>query len=137
AILFSANPVLAAVALVPIPLLAGGALWYTTTAHKRYRAQRLASSAMNALLMDNLQGVRQIKAFAREPHEDRRFASRADDLRDGTLKVMRAWAWYSPAMSFAAALGTGLVLWVGGRHVLAGTMTLGNLVEFLLYLNLF
>lgn len=137
AILFAANPALASVALVPIPLLALGAYWYTTTAHKRYRAQRIASSAMNALLMDNLQGVRQIKAFAREPHEDQRFARRADDLRTGTLGVMRAWAYYSPAMSFAQALGTALVLWVGGRHVLAGEMTFGRLVEFLLYLNLF
>src|SRR3954447_18070306 len=53
-ILFHKSPLLAWVALSPIPILTGGALWYTLTAHKRYRAQRLASSAMNALLMDNL-----------------------------------------------------------------------------------
>src|SRR5216110_1418301 len=96
--LFYTNPTLAAIALLPIPLLSGGALWYTVTAHRRYRAQRQAASAMNALLMDNLQGVRQIKAFGREPHEDSRFAQRADDLRKGTLEVMLAWANYSPAM---------------------------------------
>ncbi|HVY68636.1 MAG TPA: ABC transporter transmembrane domain-containing protein, partial [Verrucomicrobiae bacterium] len=77
-ILFTTNATLAAVALVPIPLLAIGSLWYTTTAHKRYRVQREAASAMNALLMDNLQGVRQIKAFTRERHEDKRFSDRAD-----------------------------------------------------------
>jgi ATP-binding cassette subfamily B protein len=136
-ILFSTNPALAAIALIPIPLLAGGAYLYTTTAHARYRAQRIASSAMNALLMDNLQGVRQIKAFAREKHEDERFARRADDLREGTLGVMRAWAMYSPAMSFAGALGTALVLWFGGRDVLAGKMTVGYLVQFIIYLTLF
>ena len=58
-------------------LMAGGALWYTLTAHKRYRAQRRAASAMNALLMDNLQGVRQIKAYGAQQHEDERFATRA------------------------------------------------------------
>ena len=58
--------------------LSGGALWYTTTAHKRYRVQREASSAMNALLMDNLQGIRQITQFSRQSHEDTRFAQRAD-----------------------------------------------------------
>src|SRR5881628_3413101 len=131
------NPMLALVALAPIPLLTAGALWYTVTAHRRYRAQRQAASAMNALLMDNLQGVRQIKAFGREAHEDERFAQRADDLRKGTLQVMRAWAAYSPAMSFAAALGTVLVLWVGGREVLAGNMKLGEMVGFLFYLALF
>src|SRR5207302_4135823 len=93
------NLKLALATLVPLPLLAAGTIWYTVTAHRRYRAQRLVSSAMNALLMDNLQGVRQIKAFGREAHEDSRFARRADDLRQGTLKVMLAWANYSPAMS--------------------------------------
>jgi ATP-binding cassette, subfamily B, bacterial len=135
--LFMMNPALAAVAMIPIPLLAGGALWYTLTAHRRYRAQREASSAMNALLMDNLQGVRQIKAYGQQAHEDARFAQRADELRRGTLGVMRVWAAYSPAMSFAAALGSALVLWVGGRFVLAGSMTLGELVGFLFFLALF
>jgi len=77
-ILFWTNPLLAVVALVPIPILAAGALWYTLTAHRRYRHQREAASAMNALLMDNLQGMRQIKAFGREAHEDMRFGERAE-----------------------------------------------------------
>ena len=55
AILFATNPLLAGVAMIPIPLLAIGAMCYTLTAHSRYRKQRQASSAMNALLMDNLQ----------------------------------------------------------------------------------
>ncbi|MCP5518371.1 MAG: ABC transporter ATP-binding protein [Verrucomicrobiales bacterium] len=131
------SPVLAVVTLVPIPFLIGGALWYTLTAHRRYRRQREASSAMNALLMDNLQGIRQIKAFGRQDHEDRRFAERADDLREGTLTVMRAWAWYGPAMQFVGALGIGLVLWVGGGQVLAGNMEVGELVAFMLYAGMF
>src|SRR5437867_6610145 len=63
AILFYTNPLLALVAMTPMPLLAGGALWYTLTAHRRYRGQREASSAMNALLLDHLQRVRPIKGF--------------------------------------------------------------------------
>ncbi len=137
AFMFYSNPVLAWIAMVPLPILTLGALWYTLTAHRRYRAQRLAASAMNALLMDNLQGIRQIKAFGREAHEDTRFARRADDLRQGTLQVMLAWAAYSPAMSFAAALGLVLVLWIGGNQVLAGQMKLGEMVGFLFYLALF
>lgn len=136
-IMFATNPTLAAVSLIPLPLLTAGAMWYTLTAHRRYRAQREASSAMNALLMDNLQGVRQIKAFGREEHEDRRFAERAHDLREGTLGIMRVWAAYSPAMTFAASLGMALVLWIGGRQVVAGDMTIGQLVGFLFYLALF
>jgi len=137
AIMFATNATLAAAAMAPLPILAGGALCYTLTAHRRYRLQREAASALNALLMDNLQGVRQIKAFAREPHEDTRFAQRADSLRIGTLGIMRVWAAYSPAMSFAGALGLVLVLWVGGRQVATDRMTLGQLIGFIFYLGLF
>ncbi|HWD19491.1 MAG TPA: ABC transporter ATP-binding protein [Verrucomicrobiae bacterium] len=135
--LFSASPKLAAIALIPIPLLVTGTMWYTLTAHRRYRAQRQAASAMNALLMDNLQGVRQIKAFAREAHEDVRFAKRADDLRQSTLGVMRVWAMYSPAMSFVASLGTALALWAGGTMVASHQLSVGHLVGFILYLAMF
>ena len=136
-LMFISSPTLAIVALVPLPFLVGGALWYTLTAHKRYRLQREASSAMNALLMDNLQGIRQIKAFGRQTHEDDRFAGRAGDLRRGTLVVMRAWATYGPAMQFIAAAGIGLVLWVGGSQVIASRMDIGELVAFTLYAGLF
>lgn len=136
-LLFLSNPFLASVAMVPLPILLGGALWYTSTAHKRYRAQREASSAMNALLMDNLQGVRQIKSFSREMHEDERFAERTEALRRGALQVMKVWAVYNPAMTYVAAVGVVLVLWVGGRQVLNGQMQVGQLVEFVLYLGLF
>jgi len=136
-ILFLTNPFLAAIALAPLPLLAIGALWYTLTAHRRYRRQREAASAMNALLMDDLQGIRQIKAFGRQDHEDARFADRAEDLRQGTLGIMRAWANYNPAMSFLAALGTVGVLWFGGLAVMDGEMSPGQLIGFLFYLMLF
>mgnify|MGYP001434364684 FL=1 len=137
AILFATNPLLAGVAMIPIPLLAIGAMCYTLTAHSRYRKQRQASSAMNALLMDNLQGVREIKAFGRERHEDERFTDRAEAMRQGTLTIMRAWAFYNPAMSFIAASGTGLVLWFGGNEVMNSQMSVGELVAFLFYLALF
>ncbi|MFT6618132.1 MAG: ATP-binding cassette subfamily B protein/subfamily B ATP-binding cassette protein MsbA, partial [Limisphaerales bacterium] len=136
-ILFLTNAKLALVVLIPLPFLIAGALWYTLTAHKRYRAVRVASSAMNALLMDNLQGIRQVKSFGREAHEDERFGGRAEALRQGTLKVMRAWANYSPAMAFLNATGIVLVLWVGGNQVLDGAMTIGELIMFIFYLNLF
>ncbi len=135
-VLFLSQAKLAAVALLPIPLLAGGAWWYTRTAHRRYRAQRQASAAMNSLLLDNLQGVRQVKSFGREEFEDQRFADRADALRRGSLTVMKVWAGYSPAMSFAAAMGTVAVLYVGGHQVLAGQLTLGGLLKFMGYLAL-
>src|SRR5271155_5739339 len=66
AMLFLRQPWLATLTMIPVPLLAAGALIYTVAARSRYRQQRRAASAMNSLLHDNLSGVRQIKAYSRE-----------------------------------------------------------------------
>jgi len=131
-VMFYLNWQLALLALVPFPLLIGGALAYTLTAHRRYRLQRRAASAMNALLHDNLSGVRQIKSFAREREEHARFNRVSDQLRHATLVVMRVWAIYSPSMSMFEAIGAVLVLGFGGHAVLNGTMQIGDLVAFLM-----
>jgi ABC-type multidrug transport system fused ATPase/permease subunit len=123
---------LALVGLAPLPFLAGGALWYTLTAHRRYRVQRRASSAMNSLLHDNLAGIRQIKSFVREREEHTRFNSVSDQLRHATLVVMRVWAIYHPSMYLIGSLGIVLVVWVGARDVLSGAMQVGDLIAFLM-----
>ena len=120
------------VALAPAPVLAAGALWYTLTAHRRYRLQRQASSAMNSLLHDNLAGIRQIKSYVRERDEHGRFNSISDKLRQATLIVMRVWALYSPTMVLVGTLGIVLTVWFGARMVLAGSMQTGDLMAFLL-----
>ena len=136
-ILFRLNPHLAAWSLAPIPFLAAGALYYTVTAHPRYRVQRKASSALNSLLMDHLQGIRQIKTYDWLKEGAVRFEGAAENVRLASLKIMRAWAIYNPSMALVAAGGTCLVLWFGGRAVLEGRMAVGELVAFLLYVGMF
>jgi len=136
-ILFRIDPLLAAWSLAPIPFLAAGALYYTLTAHPRYRVQRKASSAMNSLLMDHLQGMRQIKTYGWLEEGANRFEKVAQDVRTASLGIMKAWAFYSPSMAWFASAGTCLVLWVGGRSVLDGKMAVGELVAFLLYVGMF
>jgi ABC-type multidrug transport system fused ATPase/permease subunit len=131
-VMFYLNVKLALFALLPFPLLIAGALTYTLTAHRRYRSQRRASSNMNALLHDNLAGVRQIKSFVREREEHARFNRVSDQLRHATLVVMRVWAIYSPSMSMFEAIGALLVLGFGSHAVLTGAMQIGDLVAFLM-----
>src|SRR5213082_3959472 len=119
-------------ALIPFPFLIAGALTYTLTAHRRYRLQRRAASAMNALLHDNLSGIRQIKSFAREKEEHARFNSVSDQLRQATLIVMRVWAIYNPSMYLIGSIGIVFTLWVGARMVLNGAMQTGDLIGFLM-----
>jgi len=132
AVMFYLNPILALLALVPLPLLIAGALAYTLTAHRRYRLQRRAASNINALLHDNLAGVRQIKSFAREREEHARFNRASDQLRHATLVVMRTWAIYSPSMSMFEAIGALLVLGFGSHAVLSGSLQIGDLVAILM-----
>jgi len=131
-VMFYLNVKLALLALLPFPLLVAGALTYTLTAHRRYRSQRRAASSMNALLHDNLAGVRQIKSFVREQEEHARFNRISDQLRHATLVVMRVWSIYSPSMSMFEAIGALFVIGFGSHAVLTGSMQLGDLVAFLM-----
>ena len=129
--LFYLNPKLAWCTLAPVPFLLGGALAYTLSGPKRYRPQRRAASALNALLLDDLAGIRQIKSFVREEQEHARFNRASETLRQATLKIMKAWALYSPSMDFLNSLGLVLAIGFGGSAVLHGQMQIGELVAFI------
>src|ERR1700704_2594587 len=130
AMMFYLDVKLALLALAPFPLLIAGALTYTLTAHRRYRLQRRAASGMNALLHDNLSGVRQIKSFVREREEHARFNRVSDQLRHATLVVMRVWAMYNPSMYLAGSLGVVLIVGAGALAVLHGAIKRGDLIAF-------
>jgi ATP-binding cassette subfamily B protein/subfamily B ATP-binding cassette protein MsbA len=135
--LFFLNPTVAAWATLPVPLLAVGAWIYSTKGRDRYRNQRDAASDLNALLHDNISGVRQIKAYAAEDAEHARFNKFSDRLRQTTLRMMKWWAIYSPGVSFLRMTGYVLVLAFGGAAVMKGALTLGDFTKFLLFLSLF
>ncbi|MDE0569281.1 MAG: ABC transporter ATP-binding protein [Verrucomicrobiales bacterium] len=135
-VMFWINPTLAWWALVPVPLLFIGALIYTRT-RDRYRTVRKATSEMNALLHDNISGIRQIKAYTMEKEEHQRFNAASDKVRKATLRTMFAWAIYNPTMSFVGGIGFILVMGFGGKLALDGDMTPGEITAFLLYLTLF
>ena len=124
------SPQMALVAFSPVPLLAAGALAYTLTARNRYRGQRQAASALNSLLHDNLAGIRQIKTYTAEEREHARFNAAGHRLAEATLRVMRAWAIYNPAMTFLTSCGLVAVIGYGGHEVLIGKMDIGVLFAF-------
>jgi len=119
-------------ALAPLPFLVVGALSYSFTAGKRYRTARKATSALNSLLHDNLDGIRQIKTYTSETREHARFNAASNTLREASLIVMRYWAIYSPTMSFLSNVGNVMILAVGATLVLSHSMESGVLVFFLI-----
>ncbi len=137
--LFLTNAYLAFWMLLPIPILTAGSIWFARTAKSRWKAQREAASDMNSLLVDNLQGVRLIKSYAREETEMERFSKAAEAMAEGQLKVMRIWAVYTNLMGFMGSLGVPIVLYIGGLLYLnaSGTMSPGDLVTFVLYVSMF
>jgi ATP-binding cassette subfamily B protein len=135
--LFYLNPVVATWATLPVPLLAVGAWIYSTRGRDRYRNQRDASSDLNAILHDNISGIRQIKAYAAEEPELGRFNRYSEALRRASLRMMKWWAIYSPLMSFVRMTGYVFVLAFGGRAVMDGSLKIGDFTAFFLSLSLF
>eukprot|EP00095_Tigriopus_kingsejongensis_P006529 snap_masked-scaffold2503_size14991-processed-gene-0.2 protein:Tk06529 transcript:snap_masked-scaffold2503_size14991-processed-gene-0.2-mRNA-1 annotation:"abc transporter atp-binding protein" len=124
-------------ATLPIPFLALGAFIYSHDARDRYKGQRDSASDLNALLHDNIAGIRQIKAYAAEADEHVNFNRLSGRLRTTTLRLMKWWAVYSPSMSFLGMVGYVLVLGTGGMAVMDGDLTRGELFKFFLLLSLF
>ncbi|HEX5791410.1 MAG TPA: ABC transporter ATP-binding protein, partial [Luteolibacter sp.] len=137
AFLFYLNPMVGCWATLPVPLLALGAWIYSTKGRDRYSNQRDAASDLNALLHDNIAGIRQIKAYAAEGSEHDRFNRFSHHLRATTLRMMRWWAIYSPSMSFVRSCGFVLVLGFGGIEVMRGDLSPGDFLRYFLFLSLF
>lgn len=128
--LFTRSPVLACCALAPLPLMILGAWLYTRHAGKRYRIVRKATGEMNAMLHDNIAGIRQIKSYAAEDDEFASFNQSSSRVRDANLTVMKAWAIYSPSMSFLNSIGYTLVLAVGAWQIHQNGLDNSVLLEF-------
>lgn len=137
AFLLMASVPLTLIALIPVPFLLAGATAYTLTARDRYRATRVANSAMNSLLNDNLGGVRQIKAYTLEEREHARFNQSSGKLCETTLRTMRIWSIYKPGMNLLNQIGFALVLGFGAYAALEGRLQYGELTKMLLLLSAF
>jgi ATP-binding cassette subfamily B protein/subfamily B ATP-binding cassette protein MsbA len=137
AILFALNWKLALLSLLPIPVLVYAASYFTNRVHKFYRGVRESSAELSAYLQDALSGIRETMGFSRETHERDRFNQRSKTYSDSNLRVMTLWSMYSPSMIVVGSLGSVIILWYGTGEVLAGTLSVGELVAFVSYLALF
>jgi ATP-binding cassette subfamily B protein len=91
-------------------------------------------SRLNTILQENLAGIRVVKAFVREKQEQARFERAADDLMHQGIQVARTFSFLFPVVFLLANLGQALILYFGGRQIIAGTLTLGEWQKFSMYL---
>ena len=89
---------------------------------------------LNTVLQENLAGMRLVKAFVRSNEENRRFGVVNDDLMDQNVRVQRLFAVIMPTMTVIVNLGMVLVILIGGRQAIGGTLTTGQLMAFINYL---
>ncbi len=91
-------------------------------------------SRLNTILQENLAGIRVVKAFAREPDEEKRFNDSAESLMQQFIKVSRTFSFLFPIVFLIANLGQAAVLYFGGVQIIQGTLTFGEWQKFSLYL---
>lgn len=123
-------------AMVPIPILAIIVNHYRSIVHNIYHTLRRQWGIFSARINDNLGGIKEIKSFAQEEYEEGRFDNENDQVYNLGIKIADLNARYEPTIMFISAMGTVLVLTLGGWLCVTGKMTLGALVQFLLYLEL-
>ncbi|MBX6350805.1 MAG: ABC transporter ATP-binding protein [Clostridia bacterium] len=133
-LLFTIDPVLTAVVLPVVPLVALAVWQFNRRVRPKYQEIQQKQAEITAVLQENVTGVRVVRSFAAEDHEVEKFRRVNWAYLEKNLEAMRLRATWFPLMSLSADLGTMLVLAIGGWRTVTGTISLGMLVQFLQYL---
>jgi ATP-binding cassette subfamily B protein len=131
------NPRLALVSAAILPPLIGATIWFRSQSSKAYELARERMGAVNANLQEGLSGVRVSQAFVREDRNQDNFEEIAGGYRDARVRAQRLVAIYFPFVDFLSDIAICLVLGAGSVMVDHGSLSVGSLIAFLLYLNLF
>ncbi|NTU76100.1 MAG: ABC transporter ATP-binding protein, partial [Anaerolineaceae bacterium] len=136
-ILFSLNWQLALLSMLPIPLVILALRMYSKKGRPAFLHRQRELGELNAVLNDNISGVREIKAFSRENEAYDRVDRVVDRYWSSQLKAFRLIAIFEPFIDFTSSLGTLVVIFFGGQLAYRGSLAIPDLVAFFLYLDLF
>ncbi|NLK08588.1 MAG: ABC transporter ATP-binding protein [Firmicutes bacterium] len=129
---------LALMTLVPMPLIVIGTRLFSRKIRATYRRVWVRRALMNSVLADAIPGIQVVKSFVQEKGEIDKFDNRSNQLLDRHLEAAGFRSVFMPFLNFSTALGTLIVWGFGGYLVITrGTLTVGDLVAFLYYLNQF
>jgi len=128
------SPWLTLVAVAPYPILIVTARLWSRIIYGASRAMQDQLGTLSTALQEDLAGIAVVKSYALEETRQAAFARQSEGYLDRALALARARGGLTPLFALIGALGTLIVLWVGGRQVIAGKMTLGSLVAFNAYL---
>ena len=133
-LMLSINPRLTLYALVPLPCVSVFVAYFGSIIHRRFAHIQEQLSEVSAMTQETLSGVRVVRAYRQEPFEIERFRLANEEYVRRNRALIRVQAMYFPSMGFLMGIGGLLVLWLGSLDVVAGEMTVGELVAFNAYL---
>ncbi|MEZ5549486.1 MAG: ABC transporter ATP-binding protein [Pseudomonadales bacterium] len=134
--LFSLNPTLAWMSVCLMPLLVIGAYLFFTRVKDVFQITDEAEAEMTAALQENLTGIRVVRAFARQAHEIEKFAEKNRNFRNHNHRLIRLMGLYWSLSDLIAMTQIGIVLFVGARFIMQGTLTVGELFAFTTYVSI-
>jgi ATP-binding cassette subfamily B protein len=135
-ILARLDPTIALLSLIVVPFLYACLRYYTTTLVMRTERVKELESKLVERLYEVFAAMRLVKSFAREPYEARRFFQTGDEVMKARISITWQESLFSVVVTAIVIFGTALILIVGGRHVLRGQMTIGQLTIVLSYLGM-
>jgi len=132
--MFVIDPILALVALFPVPFVVLVATRYGLRARPAVQEVQQRIAELTAEAEENISGVRVVKAFAREARQRARFERQVGRVFEQAMVSTRLQAFYQPFLGFLPQLGLAALLFAGGRRVIDGGLTLGQFTAFYTYL---
>jgi ATP-binding cassette, subfamily B, multidrug efflux pump len=133
-ILFTSNAPLAWTAMPILPVAIITFVIFASLAQPMFSKVQQKLSHLNTVLQENLAGIKVIKAFTREKEQQAKFKNAANDTMDQQIAVSRLFTFMFPFIFLVANLGQAAILYVGGKQIIAGTLSLGAWQEFSIYL---
>ena len=121
-------------ALIPLPFVTVAVRYFGAAIHKRFEQIQEQLSDVSAIVQEALSGVRVIRAYGQEAHEEARFRRANEEYFQRNKVLIRLQGAFYPSMSLFLGFGSMLVLWLGSREVIRGSITLGEFVAFNGYL---
>ncbi len=131
---FLASPVLGWTLLAVLTPVICLIAYYARVLHPRWLAVHDRHAEMNTVIQENIAGVRVVKAFASEEREVAKFRMRSSAFYGAMVDTVSYWASRVPLAQFIYGLSFPLMLWLGGRQVIAGTLPIGTLATIIFYL---
>ena len=136
ALMVTLSPMLSFWVLLPVPVVAVVVWYFGQVIHRLYERIQASLATLSAKAQENLAGVRVVRAYAQEQAEQRGFDSPNREYVTRNLKLISTWSMFMPALTSLFGMTFLLVLWRGGRQVMMGQISVGELIAFYYFMVL-